>query len=103
MTSIIDPLPTPKQIEKAPERVVLHALGHAIELTLRTLAAVHPELGQRAERPYWLSEPPRPEIAAERIVVAAQELEKCICEYLLALEIGTAPEPDDPPEDDLPF
>ncbi len=103
MTSIIDPLPTPKQIEKNPERVVLHALGHAIELTLRTLAAVHPELGQRAERPYWLGELSTTEIAAERIVVAAEELEKCICEYLLALEIETAPEREDPPEDDLPF
>jgi hypothetical protein len=99
MTSIIDPLPTPKQIERGPERVILHALGHAIELTLRALAAVHPELGQRAERPYWTSEPSRPEIVAERIVVAAEELEKCIRGYLMALEIDRG----DPLEDDLPF
>jgi len=42
MTSIIRPLPTPNQIRKDPERVALHGLAHAIELTLRALDAIHP-------------------------------------------------------------
>ena len=103
MTSIIDPLPTPNEIRKDPQRVALNGLAHAIELTLRALAAIHPDLNQLEEKPYWLSEPSRVDIAADGIATAAIELEEMICGYLNALDLARDAERGDPRESDLPF
>lgn len=103
MTSIIDPLPTPNEIRKDPERVALHGLAYAIEMTLRALNAIHPGLHQRAERPYWLAGLSSVDIAAERIAGVAIELEEQIHGYLTALDLARDAERRDPLEDDLPF
>lgn len=103
MTSIIDPPPTPNEIRKDPERVALHGLAYAIEMTLRALNAIHPGLDQRAERPYWLAEPSSVDIATERIAAAAIDLEEQIHGYLTALDLAREAERRDLLENDLPF
>ncbi len=86
MTRPIPPLPTPEQIAETPERVALHALGQVLELTLRTLVSIHPDL-DNPEVPYSAIDPSRARRLAHRLVLAASHLEVGIDEYLAALDL----------------
>jgi hypothetical protein len=101
MTRPIAPLPTPEQIAKTPELVVLHALEHVLELAFRTLVSIHPGL-DNPEVPYWVIEPSRDRQAAHRLVMAASHLEARIQQYLAALDLDQQTDAARI-EDDLPF
>jgi hypothetical protein len=94
-------LPTPEQIAETPELVALHALEYMLELTLRTLVGVHPDLVD-PDVPYWAIDPSRARQAAHRLVMVASHLELRIQEYLTALELDQQTN-DDRREDDLSF
>ena len=63
------------QIAEDPERVALDGLAHAIELTLRSLVAIHPGLGQPADRPFAFSDTPKADQAPDHrlVMCTAQE------------------------------
>lgn len=95
------PLPTPEQIAEAPERVILHALEHMLELTCRMFGSIHPDLND-PDVPYWAIDPSRTRQLAHRFVMAASQLQTQIEEYLTALDLDRKTDADRP-EDDLPF
>ena len=101
MKGPLAPLPTPEQIAETPERVTLHALDHAIELTIRTLVAAHPGLDD-TDVPYWVAEPSRSQRQAHHLVTAAHHLRERIERYLAALDLERRSS-DARFEDDLPF
>jgi hypothetical protein len=93
-------LPTPRQIAQTPELGTLHALDHAIELTIRTLVAVHPGLDD-TDVPYWVAEPSRSQREALHLVTAADHLREPIEQYLAGLDLDRRTSASF--EDDLPF
>jgi hypothetical protein len=101
MTRPSAPLPTPEQIAETPELVALHALGQVLELTLRTLVSIHPDLDD-PDVPYWVIEPSRARQAAHRLVMAASHLEARIQQYLAALNLDRQTDAARL-KDDLPF
>ncbi len=101
MKSPVAALPTPAQIAENPERVTLHALDQAIELTIRTLVAVHPGLDD-TDVPYWVAQPSRSQHQAQHLVTQADHLRRRIEQYLAGLDLDRRTgEPHF--EDDLPF
>lgn len=94
-------LPTPEQIVEFPELVPLHALAHGIELTVRSIVAAHPGLGD-FEAPYWVLDRSRTRHVAHRLVIAASHLQNQIDEYILYLGRDRQNHRD-PLEDDLSF
>ena len=100
MKSPVAALPTPEQIAENPERVTLHVLDHAIELTVRSLVAVHPGLDD-TDVPYWVAEPSRSQREAQHLVTAAHHLRERIEQYLAGLDLDRRTRPSF--EDDLPF
>ena len=101
MTRPSAPLPTPEQIAETPELVALYALGQVLELTLRTLVSIHPDLDD-PDVPYWVIEPLRARQAAHRLVMAASHLEARIQQYLAALNLDRQTDAARL-KDDLPF
>jgi len=101
MKSPVAALPTPGQIAETPELATVHALDHAIELTVRTLVAVHPGLDDN-EAPYWVAEPSRPQREALRLVAAAHHLRERIEQYVAVLKLEQRSRAARF-EDDLPF
>jgi hypothetical protein len=101
MKSLVAALPTPEQIAETLELATVHALDHAIELTVRTLVAVHPGLDD-SEAPYWVAEASRAQRDALRLVAAAHHLRERIERYLAALDLERRSSAARF-EDDLPF
>ncbi len=92
--------PHPDAIGLAPELAILAALDGILELAVRALRALYPELDD-PERPYWLSKPCL--LQASDIVALAQALQDLLSDYRCVIHAGTAAEPDpnafDPPDD----
>lgn len=74
------PLPTPGELDHAPELAIVAALDEILELTLRTLASLHPQLGD-AECPHWARSPSAASEAAHRILAAARTLADALGAY----------------------
>ena len=72
-----DPLPTPYELNDAPELAVLAVLDTAIEAATRALAAIHPEL--------WDDWGPRckqePAVSACRLLSRAHKLQVALARY----------------------
>jgi hypothetical protein len=90
--------PTPDELADAPELAIVTALDDLLELTLRTLVSVHPQLGDD-ECPHWARWTSPVSEAAERILAAARSLAAALQAYRHAL----ARIRDDPLDADPPF
>ena len=95
------PLPTPRQIARAPEIVILRALELETKLAVRALIAAHPEL-EGHEVPYWAGAPSGSRAIAQEIVTGAIRLQTAIEAYLRAVEAERLSETPDF-DDELPF
>ena len=73
-------LPTPDEIDDAPELAILHVLDEVLNLTPRVLVAAHPELTD-PEAPFWVREASRTSRKADDIVTTAHQLQRIIRAY----------------------
>jgi hypothetical protein len=83
-------LPTPHQLERAPQLAILVALDSTLEVAICALQVAHPELDDDPESPYWVARPDRH--AAEKLLELIDRLRTAIARYRKAL-------PDPPPAD----
>jgi hypothetical protein len=97
----LDRIPTPDDLDRAPELAILAALDHTLELAAAALAGAHPELCD-PERPYWLGSPTRSLTIAKTLVPRIRGLQRAIRAYRRALEIRR-PQLDSTDRDDLDF
>jgi len=91
-------LPTPDDLADAPELATLAALDEILELALRVLVSVHPQLGD-AECPAWARSRSPASEAADRILDAARPLAHALHAYRSIVTRRRADEIDA----DLPF
>jgi hypothetical protein len=88
--------PTPAQLDRDPELAILAALDDTLDLALRALVAVHPQLGD-PDGPLWVREPDATRAAADRILTAARRLDRALDAYRRAValrrEAGTDLDP----------
>ena len=82
----LDRIPTPDDLDRAPELAILAALDHTLELAATALVCAHPELCD-PERPYWLGSPTRSLTLAKTLVRRTHGLQRAIHAYRSALEI----------------
>ena len=82
----LDRIPTPDDLDRAPELAILAVLDHTLELAAAALAGAHPELCD-PERPYWLGSPTRSLTIAKTLVPRIRGLQHAIRAYRRALEI----------------
>ncbi len=73
-------LPTPDELADAPELAILAALDDILELALRVLVSVHPQLGDD-ECPAWIRCGSPASEAADRILDAARPLADALEAY----------------------
>jgi len=66
-------LPTPDELDDAPELAIVAALDEILELTLRALVSFHPQLGD-PECPHWVRNASPASEAADCILAAARPL-----------------------------
>lgn len=97
----LDRIPTPDDLECAPELAILAALDHTLELATAALVCAQPELCD-PERPYWLGCPTRSLTLAKTLVRRTHGLQRAIRAYRKALEIRPRRE-ESPHLDDLDF
>ena len=97
----LERIPTPGDLDRAPELAILAALDLTLELATAALVCAHPELCD-PERPYWISSPTRSLTLAKTLVRRAHGLQRAIRAYRRALE--TRPRHEESPDlDDLDF
>jgi len=72
-------LPTPPELAQAPELALIALLDHALELTVRALVAVHPQLCDD-ERPHWIPQTPST-ITAQAILSTVYSLQQSLDDY----------------------
>jgi hypothetical protein len=95
-----DRIPTPDDLDRAPELAILAALAHTLELAATALVCAHPDLCD-PERPSWLAARTRSVAIAESLMSRARGLQHALRDYRRAVEI---PLREDPPDlDDLDF
>lgn len=82
----LDRVPTPDDLEHAPELAILAALDHTLALAATALACVHPEL-RDPERPYWLGSPTRSVALATSLLRRTHRLQRALPAYRRAVEI----------------
>jgi hypothetical protein len=82
----LDRVPTPDDLERAPELAILAALDHTLELATAALVCAHPEL-RDPERPYWLASPTRSLALATSLLRRTHGLQRALHAYRRALEI----------------
>jgi hypothetical protein len=73
-------LPTPDELDDAPQLAIVAALDQILDLTLRTLVSLHPQLGD-AECPHWVRDVSPASEAADRILAAARPLADALEAY----------------------
>lgn len=117
MTGRPDPaagrLPTPPELEQAPELAVLVALDSTLEIAACAVRVAHPEIDEDPECPYWVAGPEG--LAAEKLLELIDLLRAAIDRYRETLpepppveHVPDNPFDDDPsgshdPADDIPF
>jgi hypothetical protein len=77
-------MPTPAELDEAPELAMLAALDHTLEIALRALVAAHPQLGD-SECPAWVRQTSAARDAADRILEASRPLAHAIDAYRRAV------------------
>jgi len=82
----LDRIPTPDDLDRAPELAILAALDHTLAVSVAALAGAHPELGD-PERPYWLGSPSRSVTIAMTLIRRTRGLQRAIRAYRRAVEI----------------
>jgi hypothetical protein len=96
-----DWLPTPEELERAPQLAILVALDATLEMTACALQVAHPEL-VRDEPPYQLFGPRL--IVADELLSLVERLREALCCYRdLARAHRRAPHPHLYDPDDIPF
>ena len=93
-----DRIPTPDDLDDAPELAILAALDHTLELAASALACAHPELLD-PERPYWLGSPTRAVTTAQTLVCRTRRLQRALRAYRNAVEIRRQHDVSDPLDD----
>ncbi len=78
-------LPTPPQLEQAPQLAVLVALDSTLEVASFAVQIAHPEITDDPECPYWVARPD--ELAAERLLTLIERLRTVIARYRKALPV----------------
>jgi hypothetical protein len=91
-------LPTPEELDAAPELAILAALEATLALTIVALQAAHPETWCE---PHPFRAPPPDARAAQGLIAAARRLGTDLLEYLDMLRRSRPPLP--PSSDDIPF
>ena len=79
-------IPTPDDLDRAPELAILAALDHTLAVSVAALAGAHPELCD-PERPYWLGSPTRSVTIAMTLIRRTRGLQRAIRAYRQAVEI----------------
>lgn len=74
-----EPLPTPPELDQAPELALISVLEITLEMTVRALVAAHPQLCDH-QRPYWIPQTPSSTIA-ETIVSRVDSLKQSLHHY----------------------
>jgi hypothetical protein len=74
-----EPLPTPPELDQAPELALISVLEITLEMTVRALVAAHPQLCDH-DRPYWIPQTPSSTIA-ETIVSKVDSLKQSLHHY----------------------
>ena len=94
-------LPTPPQLEHAPQLAVLVALDCTLEVAACAVQVAHPEIDDDPECPYWVARPDR--LVAEKLLTLIDRLRIAIARYREALPEAPPAEPlhDNPYDDDL--
>jgi hypothetical protein len=87
----LDRIPTPDDLDRAPELAILAALDHTLELATTALVCAHPELCD-PERPYWLGSPTRSLTLAKTLIHRIHGLQRAIRAYRRAEKISREPE-----------
>jgi hypothetical protein len=77
-------LPTPAELDEAPELAILAALDDTLETALRALVAAHPQLGD-SECPAWARTTSAASDAADRILSASKPLANALDAYRRAV------------------
>jgi hypothetical protein len=94
-------MPTPDDLDDAPELAILAALDWTLDLVVRALVCAYPELTD-PERPYWLCQASRRTTAAQTLVDQAADMKQAITAYREAVEIQRQDRASEHPHD-LPF
>jgi hypothetical protein len=102
MNSIIaSGIPFPDQLDRHPERAPLAILGMALEVTINSLATVHPEVWLEDEHGPLAHKVPS---QAHRLLAHAVRLRRAMARYQSMLERQDALDRQpDPTADDMPF
>jgi hypothetical protein len=87
----LDPIPTPDDLDRAPELAILAALDHTLDLATAALVCAQPELCD-PERPYWLGSPTRSLTRAKTLIRRIHGLKQAIRAYRRAEKISREPE-----------
>jgi hypothetical protein len=74
-----EPLPTPPELDQAPELALIAVLEITLEITVRALVAAHPQLCEH-QRPYWIPQTPSSTIA-QVIVSTVDSLQQSLHDY----------------------
>jgi hypothetical protein len=77
-------IPTPAELDEAPELALLHALDEILDLVPRVLVAAHPELAD-PDAPFWVREAPRTTRKANDIVATTHRLQQHLRDYRTAI------------------
>jgi len=77
-------LPTPAELDEAPELAILAALDDTLAIALRALVATYPQLGD-SECPAWVREASAASDAADRILRASKRLAHALDAYRRAV------------------
>ena len=77
-------LPTPAELDEAPELAILAALDGTLAIALRALVAAHPQLGD-SECPAWVRRASAASDAADRILHASKRLANALDAYRRAV------------------
>jgi len=81
-----DRIPTPDDLDGAPELAILAALDLTLELAASTLLCAHPELLD-PERPYWLGSPTRAATIAKTLLRRTWGLQRALRAYREAVQV----------------
>lgn len=74
-----EPLPTPPELDQAPELALIAVLEFTLEIAVQALVAAHPQLCDH-QRPYWIPQTPSSMIA-EVIVSTVDSLKQSLHDY----------------------
>jgi len=78
-SSDTDWLPTPEELERAPQLAVLSTLESTLEMTTCVLELAHPELAADQDSPYWVCG--LHIIVADRILALVEQLQDALWRY----------------------